>query len=190
MSKGDPVTIQHKGKLLVLATAATVAFLFSEEGGGDKAHEKVYADQIARGIPTACGGLTNATSPYPVIVGEVWSREKCDDAMGYVARNEQMTLLKCVKVSISQNTLTALTSHSHNFGVPNTCASKAVGLINLGRLKEGCEALARTPSGDPVWSFVWNGKYNADGTKTMVYYESLQKRRLRVAALCVKPDAA
>ena len=185
------VVVEHKGKLLVLAAAAAITFLFQQEDSTTpKGPSVVYADKLARGIPTACGGLTNAVSPYPVVVGEIWSAEKCQEATQLVMVKLQKQILKCLTVPVSQNTLAALTSHGHNFGWPSTCGSQSVKLINAGKLVEGCDALAvDAESGKKVWSFVWSGKYDAEGKKIYVYVEGLQKRRLREAALCKKPDA-
>lgn len=51
----------------------------------------------------------------------------------------QLALADCItNKGISQKTFDALTSHGHNVGNPSTCASRAVVLINLGRVVEGC----------------------------------------------------
>jgi GH24 family phage-related lysozyme (muramidase) len=54
-----------------------------------------------------------------------------------------------------------------------------VGLINAGRIAEGCKALAWAPDGKtPVWAFVTN----AQGKKEFV--RGLHARRLAEADLC------
>lgn len=51
----------------------------------------------------------------------------------------QLALADCItNQGISQKTFDALTSHGHNVGNPSTCASRAVVLINLGGVVEGC----------------------------------------------------
>jgi len=52
---------------LVLASAPLLAFLGKWEGEGENV---VYADRLARGLPTVCKGITRYTSPYPLIVGD------------------------------------------------------------------------------------------------------------------------
>lgn len=168
------------GVPLVLASSGLATFLHDWEADKKQA-TKVYEDRLARGIPTVCDGITPATSPYPVIVGDVWSQERCDEVNRMVVEKTQLKLLDCINTRISQNTFDALSSHAHNVGVGNTCASKALGLINAGRLAEGCRALAYTPSGDPNWSFVTeNGK--------AVYVPGLHNRRKAEMVMCSRKD--
>lgn len=167
------------GVPLVLASAGYMGFVNKWEA--DKEHAtRVYADRLARGEPTVCDGITNATSPYPVIVGDIWSEERCAEVNALVAVKTQLRLLDCVHVPIRQNTFDAFSSHAHNLGVGNTCASKALGLINAGRLAEGCRALAFTPDGSPNWSYV-----TENGKKKFV--QGLHNRRKEEATLCAKP---
>ena len=171
------------GAPLVLASAGLAGFLHDWEADKQQA-TKVYADRLARGVPTVCDGITPATSPYPVIVGDVWSQERCDEVNRLVVTKTQFNLLDCVKTRISQNTFDALSSHAHNVSVGNTCASKALGLINTGQLADGCRALAFTPGGAPNWSSV----RQPDGS--MKFIPGLHNRRRAEAALCTKKDTA
>lgn len=115
------------------------AFLARWEGDGQNV---VYADRLAKGLPTVCKGITRHTSPYPVVVGEFWSEERCAEVERMVVEKGQLSLADCLtNPAISQNTFDALSSHAHNFGVPTTCASRAVGLINAGDIAAGCKAL-------------------------------------------------
>ena len=91
-----------------------------------------------------------------------------------VVSKGQLKLADCIDVAISQPIFDALSSHSHNFGVPNTCSSRAVGLINSGRVADGCNALAHGPDGKPAWSY-------ADGK----FVRGLYNRRLAERALCL-----
>ncbi len=169
--------IATRGGAVVLAVTATVgAFLHKWEDGGQTRYV-VYADKLAGGLPTACKGLTNAVSPYPVIVGEVWSQEKCDKAEAIVVEKTQVQLAKCITGRVTQNAFDALTSHAHNFGVGATCGSTAVKLINAGQLEAGCRAISRRPDGSPNWSNVGP-----------VFYQGLLNRRLDETALCLRPD--
>lgn len=160
---------------LVLASPALLDFLGKWEGRGQYV---VYADKLAGGLPTVCKGITKWTSPYPVIVGERWSPEKCAEVERRVTIETQTKLAACVKnKKITQNTFDALTSHAHNFGVGTTCASRAVRLINAGNIAAGCNALAWGDNGRKVWAY-------ADGK----YVQGLHNRRLAEVKLCLKPD--
>jgi lysozyme len=163
------------GVALTLASAGYLAFLSQWEGDG----RTVKADTLASGLPTACYGVTKHTSPYPVVVGDVWSEARCIEVAQMVAEKTQLRLLDCFNVPISQNVFNAFSSHAHNFGVANTCASRAVGLINAGRTREGCDAIAHSPAGQPVWSYVTS----PDGRKQFV--RGLYNRRLAERELCL-----
>ncbi|WP_258129253.1 lysozyme [Achromobacter anxifer] len=156
---------------LALFSSDLQQFLGRWEGEGQNV---VYADKLAKGLPTVCKGVTKHTSPYPVVVGDYWSPERCAEVEEMVVSRGQLKLADCIGVAISQPIFEALSSHSHNFGVPSTCASRAVGLINSGRVAEGCNALAYDPKGEPVWSY-------ADGK----FVRGLYNRRLEERALCL-----
>ena len=163
------------GGVLVLASAGYLGFLHQLEDGKQTQHV-VYADALAGGIATACGGITKHTSPVPVVVGEYWSAEKCAEVSRMVTERTQLALLDCVHVRISQPVFDAFSSHAHNFGVAQTCASRALALVNAGRTAEGCDALAHAPDGKtPVWSY-------ADGK----YVRGLYNRRLAERAMCLR----
>lgn len=162
---------------ITLCSSALVVFLGTWEGNGQN---MVYADKLARGLPTVCKGITGHTSPYPVVVGDYWSDARCSEVEQLVISKGQLQLADCItNQDVGQNTFDALSSHGHNFGTASTCASRAVGLINAGRIKEGCQALAWAPDGKtPVWAFITT----ADGKKELV--PGLHKRRLAEAELC------
>jgi len=165
--------------LIALASAPLVIFLGTWEGNGQNT---VYADKLAGGLPTVCKGITRFTSPYPVVVGDYWSPAKCAEVEQLVIRKTQLQLAECItNPNVVQNTFDALTSHGHNFGVTSTCASRAVALINAGRIAEGCKALAWAPDGKtPVWAFVTDAK----GQKRFV--PGLHNRRLAESRLCAE----
>lgn len=164
---------------IALASGTLMAFLGTWEGSGQNV---VYADKLAGGLPTVCKGITRHSSPVPVIVGDYWSDARCAEVETLVVRKGQLQLADCLSnESIGQNTFDALSSHAHNVGTANTCASRAVGLINAGRIAEGCKALAWAPDGrTPVWSYVTN----AQGKK--VFVPGLHNRRRAEAGLCAK----
>ena len=162
---------------IALCSSTLVVFLGTWEGNGQNT---VYADKLARGLPTVCKGITRHTSPYPVVVGDYWSDARCDEVEQLVISKGQLQLADCItNQDVDQNTFDALSSHGHNFGNPSTCASRAVGLINAGHIKEGCQALAWAPDGKtPVWAFVTT----AQGKK--VFMPGLHARHLAEVALC------
>ena len=164
---------------IVLASASLLSFLGKWEGDGQNV---VYLDKLARGLPTVCKGITRHTSPYPVVVGDYWSEARCAEVEQLVVEKGQLALADCLtNQKIGQNTFDALSSHGHNFGVPSTCASRAVGLINSGRIADGCKALAWAPDGKtPVWAFVTD----AQGRKQFV--RGLHARRVAEAELCTR----
>lgn len=164
---------------IVLASASLLSFLGKWEGDGQNV---VYPDKLARGLPTVCKGITRHTSPYPVVVGDYWSEARCAEVEQLVVEKGQLALANCLtNPKIGQNTFDALSSHGHNFGMPSTCASRAVGLINSGRIADGCKAIAWAPDGKtPVWAFVTD----AQGRKQFV--RGLHARRVAEAELCTR----
>lgn len=159
------------GTALLAASPTLMDFLGRWEGRGQYV---VYADKLAGGLPTVCKGITRYTSPYPVVVGERWSPEKCAEVERKVVLDTQMALRGCITHPVPQGVFDALTSHAHNFGWPRTCGSDAVAAINRGDLKTGCDRLAYGPDGRPVWAYV--------GTR---YVQGLHNRRKAERELCL-----
>lgn len=177
MSAGKPPVTGRKrvavaGASLAIASAGLLAFLGQWEGTG----RTVYADKLAGGLPTACNGITKHISPYPVVVGDVWSEERCEEVLGLVVEGDQSSLARCFKRPPTQNQFDAYSSHAHNFGVGRTCASVAMGLHNAGKPELGCRSLAYKPDGSPNWSEA-SGKF----------VQGLHNRRKAEMALCLKP---
>lgn len=174
------MNLRHKIAIgaLVLVSSTFTAFLGKWEGNGQNV---VYPDPLARGLPTVCKGITRYTSPVPVVVGDYWSDARCAEVESLVVSKGQLALADCLTNQvIGQNTFDALSSHGHNVGTPNTCASRAVGLINAGRIAEGCRAMAFAPDGSPVWSYVTL----PNGRKQFV--QGLHNRRIAEMELCLK----
>lgn len=164
---------------IALVSASLLGFLGKWEGEGQNV---VYPDTLARGLPTVCKGITRHTSPYPVVIGDYWSDARCDQVEQLVIEKGQLALADCLtNPAIGQNTFDALSSHGHNFGVLSTCASRAVGLINAGRIQDGCNALAWGPDGTtPVWAFI------TDSQGRKLFVRGLHARRLAEAELCAR----
>jgi lysozyme len=164
------------GVPLILASASLMALLGRWELD-TKDPGRVYVDTLSRAkVLTVCKGITPAVSPYPLVLGDYWSEEKCAEVERMATEKTQLRLLDCVRVPISQNTFDAFSSHAHNFGVKATCASRALELVNRGQLAAGCDAIAHAQDGKtPVWSY-------SDGK----YYRGLYSRRLDERSLCLK----
>ncbi|WP_169512552.1 lysozyme [Bordetella avium] len=173
--KGGAAALVASG-VLILASAGLMGFLGRWEGEGQHV---VYADKLAGGLPTVCKGITKHTSPYPVVVGDYWSPDRCEEVERMVVAKGQLKLADCIQVHVSQPIFDALSSHAHNVGTAATCASRAVGLINHGRVTEGCDALANAPDGQPVWSYI------TDKQGRKVFVQGLRNRRLAERELCL-----
>ncbi|WP_273822693.1 lysozyme [Pseudomonas asplenii] len=163
---------------ITLCSSGLVLFLGTWEGNGQNT---VYPDKLAGGLPTVCKGITRHSSPYPVVVGDYWSPARCAEVEQLVVEKGQLALADCLtNPNITQDTFDALSSHGHNVGTPSTCASRAVALINAGRIAEGCRALAWAPDGRPVWAYVTDAKGNK------VFVPGLHRRRVAEAELCAR----
>lgn len=169
----DRGVIIRFGAPLVLASAGLLAFLAGWEDGPATQHV-VYMDQLAK-VPTACRGITGAASPVPVVVGDYWSADKCGQIARWVVEGKQFALAECLERAVPQQVFDALSSHGYNFGVAQTCTSRAMGLINAGRFAEGCDAIAHAPDGTPAWSYV-DGKF----------VRGLYRRRLAERQMCLQ----
>ncbi len=160
---------------LTLASAGLLAMIVQWESRENTA----YADKLAGGVPTVCAGITPATSPYPVIVGDYWDDATCERVEKLVVAKAQLRLADCIyNDQVTQNVFDALSDMAHNVGVANVCASRAVGLINAGDIEAGCKAIAHAPSGKPVWSYV-----TSDGRK--VFVRGLYNRRVAEMEICL-----
>ncbi len=169
-------TVTKFGVTLTLASAGLMGFLGRWEGH----RNQVYADQLAGGLPTVCKGITKHVSPFPVVLGDWWSDERCHEVERMVTERTQLRLIDCFKVRINQHQFDAFSSHAHNFNVGATCASRAMGLTNAGKPQEGCHALSHAPDGRPVWSFVTDDQGRAR------FVQGLYNRRKAETALCLK----
>lgn len=171
-------TIKVAGATLVLGSATFLGMTGKWEDGPLAGKGRVvYPDKIARNLPTTCYGITKHVTPEPVIVGDYWSPEKCDEVIRIVAEEGQIALGRCFKVPIAQNMFDAFSVMAHNVGVANVCASQAVGAVNAGKFEAGCRLIAYRPDGSPNWSV-------ADGK----FVQGLHNRRIDEMNLCLKPS--
>lgn len=144
------------------------------EGDGQNV---VYPDRLANGLPTVCRGLTKHTAPEPLVVGDYWSPQKCEEIERIVVERGQIDLAACLPATIKQKPFDAVSDMGHHFGNPRTCASRAVGLMWEGRWQEACEAFAHAPNGRPVWSYVGTTLYRG------LYDRAKARRSLCLAGL-------
>ena len=73
----------HLAGSLILASAAVVGGKglldrWEPAKGSPDAHLVVYADKLAQGLPTVCNGITKHVATIPVVVGEKWTQEMCN----------------------------------------------------------------------------------------------------------------
>lgn len=131
----------------------------------------VYADHIAGGLPTFCAGRTDWSAP----VGATVSEEDCKQVNKITIAEYGYSVLACTKWEhLSGYRTIALTLFAINVGKAGACGSRAVALINEGKIAEGCEAMAHSPSGRPQWSYS-RGKF----------VQGLYNRRLKERDICL-----
>lgn len=174
--------LARNGGVLVLASAALIAFIgdWEDKRKPDGSTDTVvYADRLAKGLPTVgCYGITKHVTGEPVIVGDVWSHERCERVLGEALQNPQYGILNCISYKgLTQNQFDAFSSFAWNVGVTAACGSRAAGLMDEGRVVEACNAISRTPAGKPNWS-------NSGG----VFVQGLYNRRLAETKMCLVPS--
>lgn len=147
------------GKGLVFGSAALVSAILLFEGGlRPDGSSKVYADNLAKGLPTVCAGLTRHVTKTPIIVGEVWSKAKCEREMAAALTDVQTELQLCFGPQPPQHVFDAATSFAWNVGVPSVCGSRAMRHWQQGEWQAGCKAMIYAPDGRLVWVFA-GGKF-------------------------------
>ena len=143
------------------------------------APSKVYADKLAGGIPTVCGGHTD----WKLRVGTPFTKEECAKIDSANAESYGLAIIQCTGHTdtnpvLNQHSLDALTLFAINVGKAGACSSRAVRLMKQGRHDEACNAIAHGPDGKPVWSYVNNGQ---------TFVKGLYNRRLFERDWCLKP---
>lgn len=155
---------------LLLCSGALYSFLGRWEGADELT---VYADRLAKGIPTVCRGLTYHVTNTPIIVGDVWTKEQCEREEKRAIEVVQWQLLECFTLPPPQRVFDAATSHAWNFGAPKTCGSEAMKAWNLGAWSIGCRRMQISDGGKLVWVY-------SDGK----FVRGLANRRAAERALC------
>lgn len=172
-----------KGKAagLVLASVGLIAFLGRWEG---ESQNVVYADKLARGLPTVCKGLTRHITKTPIVVGQRWPDAKCEAEEVAAVTKVQTSLLQCFTRTPPQRVFDAATSHAWNVGVGLTCGSAAMAAWNRGEWSLGCQRLQFSDSGKSVWSYVRTGRTLPNGKPEMVFVRGLANRRAGERRMC------
>ena len=133
---------------------------------------KVYADRLARGIPTFCAGRTD----WAAKVGTPLSSDFCAEVNKTTLIEYGYAVLECANWDhLSANRLIAMTIFAINVGKEGACKSQAMVNINRGRIKQGCDLIAYKPNGEPNWAI-------ADGK----YVQGLHNRRKAERDLCLR----
>jgi GH24 family phage-related lysozyme (muramidase) len=171
----------HLAGSLILASAAVVGGTglldrWEPAKGKPDAHLYVYADKLAQSLPTVCNGITKHVATIPVIVGEKWTQQMCDQQEEQAVSKVQNTLAQCFKTLPPQSVFDAATSHAWNFGTGRTCGSGAMKQWNIRNYKLGCQLIAFEYDGTtPNWSY-------ADGK----FRKGLHNRRIDEMNTCFK----
>lgn len=174
------------GAGLVFLSATLIAFLGKwEPAKGDMALV-VYADKLARGIPTVCDGLTHHVTNTPIIVGEVWTHDKCTAERNRALLKVQAQVLKCFRINPPQAVFDMASSHAWNQGAGATCASQAMQAWNAGEWDLGCRRLQLSDGGKIVWSYVKTGRKLPNGKPEYKFVQGLANRRIDERGVCEK----
>ena len=135
----------------VLTAGSSVALL--EKLEGNILH--VYADPLARGIPTYCAGKTD----WKASIGKTFTSDQCKEVNKTTVLKYGTSVLACTTWShLTPRRLVGLTMFAINVGVSGACNSQAFKAINVGNIKTGCRLIAYKPSCDPNWSYA-GGKF-------------------------------
>jgi len=133
---------------------------------------KVYADNLAGGLPTFCAGRTD----WSAKVGTPLASDFCEEVNKVTLIEYGFAVLECANWNyLSANRLIGLTIFAINVGKDGACSSQAMVNINRGRIKEGCDLIAYKPTGAPNWSLA-GGKY----------VQGLHNRRKAERDLCLR----
>ena len=167
-----PAALLRKGVIpaaLLAALSSPLAYSELERWEGNILH--VYADKLARGIPTYCAGRTDWAAP----VGTRLTSDDCKAVNKTTLLEYGYAVLGCMNWDhLTPRRLVAFTMLAVNVGKQAACNSLAAQHVNAGRIATGCDLIARTPDGRPNWS-------SAAGK----YVQGLQNRRQAERALCL-----
>jgi lysozyme len=171
----------HLAGSLMLCAAPLMVFVGTWEG---EEQFVVYADKLAGGLPTVCRGLTKHVTTTPIVVGQRWSKAKCDAEEGAAMERVQTALARCFRVLPPQQVFDATSSHAWNLGAPATCGSGAMAAFNRGDWERGCKRLSKGDDGRIVWSYT-STTDPATGAKVHHFVQGLANRRGAETKLCL-----
>jgi GH24 family phage-related lysozyme (muramidase) len=138
------------------AAATLMAAVLLWEGSGQLT---VYADKLAGGLPTVCGGNTNAVNGKPLVLGQKFTKEQCEEVDLSNILLYSSAVKMCITKPMSDDTLGAFTLMAINIGTHGFCKqSRTSKLYNMGLREEACKAIATSKDGSPAWSTA-GGKY-------------------------------
>ncbi len=152
--------------------ALAVAFTASLIAGFEGYRSYVYLDPVK--VPTVCFGATRDSrgNPFnPSQVGQAIPGHECEKLLFRDVFEFQDAVLNNVKVPLTDNQLTALTSFTYNVGEANLKSSTLLKKLNAGDYEGACKEL-------PRWVY-------AKGIKL----PGLVKRRQAEMELCLTPDS-
>jgi len=167
-----PASLLRKGPIpavLLAALTSPLAYSTLTQWEGNILH--VYADNLANGIPTFCAGRTDPNA----LIGAKLTSDECEVVNKWTLLEYGYAVLDCTSWNyLTGPRLIGLTIFAVNVGKKGACGSQAVQNINAGRIAEGCNLIAYTPTGKPNWSYA-NG----------VFVQGLQNRRKAERELCL-----
>lgn len=132
------------GSLSAAALALAAVFIPHWESGG-RMDTTVRQQAIdPKGVYTVCDGITNLDPDYAWIrPGMKFTETQCAEAFKKVLPKYIEPLAQCIDgyYQMPPHRQVALLSAGYNLGTGTVCRSRAVRLINQGKVDEGCEAL-------------------------------------------------
>jgi len=168
-----PASVARKGAIplaFLAALGSPLAYTTLERWEGNIL--EVYADQFAEGLPTFCAGRTDRAA----VVGTKLTSDFCQEVNKTTLMEYGYAVLGCVNwAHLNPQRLIGLTMFAINVGKDGACGSQAVRHINVGKVVDGCNLIARTPDGQPNWS-----------TASGKYVQGLQNRRQAERKLCLE----
>lgn len=138
----------NKGKWgITLVTGTLCAFIALWEGDSQKVYEDVNH------VATVCNGYTGPE----VKMGDVWTKERCSEAVQKAIEKHGAGVLACMTVKPTQQEYEAYASFAYNVGVANFCSSTLLKKWNAGDKVGACHELLRwNKSGGVVWKGLTN----------------------------------
>lgn len=132
---------------------------------------RYYAYKDLAGIPTVCQGHTG----NGITFGRKYSPAECSAFLRSDLTKHSNGVLACINKPMKENEFNSFTLFAYNIGISGACGSRAFAQFNAGNVKEACKAMAFSPQGAPVWSYV-------NGT---TFVQGLHNRRLYEMNMCL-----